>query len=97
MADDSPITNEMLLEHMRAGFQEIEVKFLDEIAPMKKDIQKLKEAAVESQRNHKKTHDALQRLYGRRVEMSEKIDKHDEQLEDHGKRIKMIEKTLVEA
>lgn len=92
------VTNKMLLEHFQAGMTSLDIGLRGEMTglrgelkrvekSLKDEIRQLDERIRQCERNDEKTHLALQRLYEKRVEVVEKI-------EDHEKRIKIIEKEL---
>ena len=91
------ITNQILLQHIQAGKEELkgEIQRIDkelksEIGHLAKRMERVEQDIGELKRNDEKTHQALQRLYDRRIETVEK-------LEDHEKRIVTIEKELATA
>ena len=92
------ITNRMLLEHMQAGMasldtglrgelKRVEKSLRSEIKRLDEKIDSLTARTKQCENNDEKTHLALQRLYEKRVEITEKV-------EDHEKRIVTIEKEM---
>ena len=87
------ITNQILLRHIQAGKEELkgEIQRIDkELKGLAKHMERVEQDIGELKRNDEKTHQALQRLYDRRIDAVEK-------LEDHEKRIATIEKELATA
>lgn len=88
------INNKVLLEHFQAGMTSLDTGLRGELKRIEKslkdEIGQLDERIKHCEHNDEKTHLALQRLYERRTEMVEEI-------EDHEKRMKTIEKELAKA